>query len=418
MGDMVESVREGRVPMEWVDRAVRRILTQKFRLGLFERPLVDVERAAAGIDRAAHRRLALEAARESIVLLKNEGGVLPLRKDLRSIAVIGPNADHELNLLGDYRSKTVLQDIVTILEGIRGAVAPSTRITYVKGCNVIGEGFNEIEKAAAAARSAEAAIVVVGENERRAPDATNGEGKDVASLDLTGMQEELIRAVHAAGVPTVVVLVNGRPLSIRWTAAHVPAIVEAWLPGEEGGRAVADVLFGDTAPEGRLPVTFPRHSGQLPVYYNHRPSKAYWAERAGYVDMPGTPLWSFGHGLTYTSFEYSGLELSPKQIRSGGQVKVAFTLKNAGARAGAEVAQLYLNDVVSSVSTPVKELRRFEKVRLAPGESKRVEFTLAREDLEFLDENLQPVVEAGAFEVMIGASAADIRLRDEFHVIP
>ncbi len=417
MLDLIESVREGHVPVELVDRAVRRILRQKFRLGLFERPYVDLERAVSGIDRQEHRRLALKAAREGIVLLKNDDSLLPLKRDLASIAVIGPNADHELNLLGDYRSRTVLQDIVTILEGIKAKVSPRTKITYVKGCNVIGEAVDEIAAAAQAAKAADVAVVVVGENERRAPDGTNGEGLDVASLDLTGRQEELVKAVHATGTPTVVVLVNGRALSVRWIAANVPAIVEAWLPGEEGGNAVADILFGDVNPSGRLPVTVPRHVGQLPVYYNYRPSKEYWTRRRSYVDLESSPLYPFGHGLSYTTFAYSDLELSATRIRSGARIEVSFTLTNTGNREGAEVAQLYLDDVISSVSTPVMELKRFEKVRLKPGEQRRVRFTLTPEDLQLLDAHLRPVVEPGAFEVMVGASAADIRLRGRFDVI-
>lgn len=418
MQDLVDSVREGRVSMADIDRAVRRILRQKFRLGLFERPYVDPARAVDGVPRKAHRALALEAAREGIVLLKNQGNLLPLRKDLASIAVIGPNADHERNLLGDYVSRTILQDVVTILEGVRAKVSPSTRVSYVKGCNVIGSGLDEIEKAREAARAADVAIVVVGENERRAPDGTNGEGKDVASLDLTGMQEELVRAVHATGTPTVVVLVNGRPLAIRWIAEHVPAIVEAWLPGEQGGHAVADILFGDVNPSGRLPVTVPRHSGQLPVYYNYRPSKAYWMSRSHYVDMPATPLFEFGHGLSYTTFTYANLRISPKQIRPAGEVEVSVEVTNTGPREGAEVVQLYLDDVISSVSTPVKELKGFEKVWLKPGETRTVRFRLTPEHLSLLDEHLEPVVEPGLFEVMVGSSSEKIHLRGSFEVVP
>jgi len=423
MLDLAESIREGRVPMALLDRAVARVLRQKFRLGLFERPYVDVERAVRGVPREAHRRLALEAARESIVLLKNEGGLLPLDKSLRSVAVIGPNADDAFNLCGDYRSRVVLQDIVTILEGIRAIVSSDTRVTYVKGCNILGEELNEIEQAAEAARAADVAIVVVGEAEWRSPEATSGEGWDLASLDLTGLQQDLIQAVHATGTPTVVVLVNGRPLSIRWTAEHVPAIVEAWLPGEMGGKAVAEVLFGEVNPSGKLPLTVPRHSGQLPVYYNHMPSKAYWlAEhwvgRAPYADLPAAPLWNFGHGLSYTEFAYSGLEIRPQQIHAGGDVTVRFTVKNTGRRAGAEVAQLYLRDVASSVVRPVKELRRFRKIRLKPGEERTVAFTLHPDDLEFLDEHLEPVIEPGTFRVMVGASSSDIRLQGEFEVVP
>lgn len=416
MNDMVESVREGLVSMALVDRAVRRILMLKFRLGLFEKPFVDPGAAVSKPPRDKHRMLARRVAQEGIVLLKNEGNLLPLKKDISSIAVIGPNADHGRNLLGDYTSKTILQEIVTILQGIKGKVTSSTQITYVKGCNVMGTEVNEIEEATNAARVADVAVVVVGENERRAPDASNGEGKDVVSLDLSGMQQELVKAVHGTGTPTVVVLVNGRPLSTRWIAENVPAIVEAWLPGEQGGHAVADILFGDVNPSGRMSVTVPRHVGQLPVYYNYRPSKQYWMTRQQYVDMKTTPLYPFGHGLSYTSFEYSNLRISPGQIRPAADVHISLDVSNTGGREGAEVVQLYLDDVVSSVSTPIMDLKRFRKITLAPGEKRSLNFTLTPKDLELLDRNLQPVVEPGAFEVMVGSSSADLPLKGSFEV--
>ncbi len=408
---LIEAVKEGRVPMSLIDRAVRRILTQKFRLSLFEKPYVDIERAAAGLPRDRHRELALRAAREGIVLLKNEKNLLPLAKDLRTIAVIGPDADDGRNQLGDYTSKTILQEIVTVLKGVRKKVSPQTEVLYVKGCNVTGAGLNEIQKAQEAARKAQVAVVVVGEAQD-----TNGEGRDVASLDLSGLQEELIEAVHATGTPTVVVLINGRPLSVRWVAENIPAIVEAWSPGEQGGHAVADVLFGDYNPSGRLSVTIPRHVGQLPAYYNYMPSKAYWIARRGYVDMKAAPLWEFGFGLSYTRFAYSDLRIEPAGIRPDGEVRVSFRVKNAGARAGEEVAQLYLHDPVASVSRPVKELRGFRKLALAPGEEKTVEVRLGPDDLSLLDRNMKRVVEPGAFEVMVGASSEDIRLKGRFEV--
>ncbi len=420
MQPLVESVREGLVPMEWIDRAVSRILRLKFRLGLFERPYVDPERAERVVHSQEHQELALEAARKSIVLLKNDGDVLPLRKDLKSIAVIGPNADDWRNLLGDYTARKVLQPVITVLEGVRQR-APGARIEYVRGCDIQGERINEIEKAREAARRADAAIVVVGENawDAAVGNPTNGEGYDVASLDLTGLQEELVKAVHSTGTPTIVVLVNGRPLSIRWIAEHVPAIVEAWLPGEKGGRAVAEVLFGDVNPSGRLPVTVPRHSGQLPVTYDRPPSKDYWVERGWgrrYADMSAKPLWEFGHGLSYTSFEYSNLRIETPRVRRDGEVRLSVDVANTGARAGAEVVQLYMRDVLSSVATPVKQLRGFERLELKPGEKKTLRFTLRPEDLSLLDRNLKPVVEPGEFRVMIGRSSEDIRLRGSFVV--
>lgn len=415
LGSMKENIEEGIVPVEILDRAVRRILWLKFKMGLFENPYIDVDRAINVVHAEEHQSLALEAAREGIVLLKNENNLLPLSKNIRSVAVIGPNADHELNLLGDYFKKPVTQEVTTILEGIKSKTSPATRIEYVKGCDVLETGFNEIEKAVKVAKAADVAIVVVGENERYAPDGqgTNGEGCDVSDLDLSGLQEELIKAVHATGTPTIVVLVNGRPLSIRWTAKHVPAIVEAWIPGEKGGDAVADVLFGDYNPGGRLPVTFPRHVGQLPVFYNSKPPKTFGRH---YVDLPSTPLFPFGHGLSYTDFEYSNLQVSPGEITSSGEVTVTIDVQNTGARKGSEVVQLYIDDVVSSVVTPVMELKGFEKIELEPGDKQTVRFRLGPEHLVLLDERLQLKVEPGDFEVMVGRSSADIRLKSRFVV--
>ena len=337
--------------------------------------------------------------------------------------MIGPNADDPRNQLGDYTAEVVLQDVVTVLEGLRAKVGPRTRVRYVKGCDVIGDGTGEIAAAVAAAKKADVAVVVLGENEWHAPGktGTNGEGFDVASLDLTGRQEELLKAVHASGTPTVLVLVNGRPLSIRWAAEHVPAIVEAWLPGERGGEAVADVLFGDHEPEGRLPITVPRHVGQLPVAYDHKPSKAYWIRDGWgkpYADMSPEPLFEFGHGLSYTRFAWSNLRIAPPSIGPGGSVEVSVDVANVGTRPGKEVVQLYLRDPVASVVVPVQRLRGFEKLALAPGEARTVRFTLGPGELSLLDARLQWVVEPGAFEVAVGSSSRKLPLTGRFEVLP
>jgi len=417
MGLLVESVKEGKASMADVDRSVRRVLRLKFRLGLFENPYVDPERAVQSTHTPQAQELALRAAREGIVLLKNDG-LLPLRRDLRRIAVIGPNADDKANQLGDYVPRTILQEVVTVLAGIRRK-APSATVTYARGCDVLGEDRSGFAEAQQAARNADVAIVVVGENGQLSKMPTNGEGYDVASLDLTGVQEELVRAVYETGTPTVVVLINGRPLSTRWIAEHVPALVEAWLPGERGGDAVADVLFGDYNPSGKLPITIPRHVGQLPVYYDYGPSKAYWIERGWgrrYADMSAAPLYPFGYGLSYTRFEYSGLRIEPKTIGPNGQVQVTVNVRNAGAREGQEVVQLYLSDLVSSVTRPVKQLRGFEKIALKPGETRSVRFRLGPEDLALLNQDLRWVVEPGTFRVLVGSSSADIHLSGDFEV--
>jgi beta-glucosidase len=421
MLDLIANVREGKVPMSLIDRSVRRILKQKFRLGLFENPFVDVERAVRVVHQPEHEGVALQVAREAVVLLKNDKNLLPLKKALHSIAVIGPNADDPRNQLGDYIPHQIPQHITTVLEGIKQTVSTDTKVTYVRGCNVVGSAVDEIDQAKSAAAQADVAIVVVGENERRSPGqtATDGEGFDAATLELTGMQEDLVKAVQGTGTPTVVVLINGRPLAIRWIAQHVPAIVEAWLPGEKGGQAVAEILFGDVNPSGRMSVTTPRHAGQLPVYYNMKKSKAYWVKEGWgrpYVDMEPTPLYPFGHGLSYTRFEYGDLKLSASEIGLRENVNLSLTVKNTGNRAGQEVVQLYVEDVVSSVSTPVKELKGFAKVSLAPGESKTCWFALTPYELSLFNRELKHVVEPGLFRVMVGASSEDIRLRGEFTV--
>jgi beta-glucosidase len=421
MFDLLDSVRAGKVPVSLVDRSVRRILKQKFRLGLFENPMVDPVRAVQVVHQQAHQDLALQAAREAVVLLKNENKLLPLSKSLRSLAVIGPNADDSRNQLGDYVPTTIPQHVVTILEGIKQMVSPGTKVTYVKGCNVTGGRIDEIARAREAAASADAAIVVVGENERYAEGSapTDGEGHDAATLELTGMQEELVKAVHAPGKPTIVVLVNGRPLAVRWIAQHVPAILEAWLPGEHGGRAVAEILFGDVNPSGKLSVTVPRHAGQLPVYYNYKKSKQMWLKRGwghAYVDMEPTPLYPFGFGLGYSSFEYSGLRLSARAITPAEGLEVQVQVKNTGDRPGKETVQLYLEDVISSVATPVKQLRGFVKLAIDPGATKTCTFRLTADDLALYDKNLRRVVEPGQFRVMVGSSSEDIRLTDQFEV--
>jgi len=415
---LVENVREGVVPLEEVHRALRRVLELKFRLGLFERPFVDPETAVKTCHSSEHQELALRAARESLVLLKNDKNLLPLRKDLKKIAVIGPNADDARNQLGDYIADVILQDIVTVLDGIRELVSSQTVIEYVKGCGVVGGEPDELAEAVRAAAGADAAIVVLGENERFKPDGlgTDGEHKDAATLELTGLQEELLRRVAATGTPTVLVLINGRPLAVRWAAANVPAILEAWLPGEKGGRAVAEVLFGDFNPCGRLPVTVPRHAGQLPVYYNYKPSKAFGIRRTGYVDLPATPLWEFGYGMSYTQFEYSDLRIEPEKIAPSGRAAVSLTVRNTGHVSGQEVVQLYLRNEISSVVTPVKQLKGFRKVALGPSELKKVEFILSPEDLSLLDKELKRVVEPGLFQIMVGASSQDIRLQGSLAV--
>jgi beta-glucosidase len=288
------------------------------------------------------------------------------------------------------------------------------------------EDRSGIQRAVQAAKGADVAIVVVGESARREgaenlPPPTDGEGYDVASLDLTGVQEDLVRAVQATGTPTVLVLINGRPLSTRWEAEHIPAIVEAWEPGEQGGAAVADVLFGDYNPSGRLAITIPRGVGQLPAYYNYPPSKDYWVKGGwthtkGYVDMAASPLFPFGHGLSYTHFAYSNLRVEPAEIYNQGTAKVTVDVQNDGQKSGVETVQLYLHERFTPVATPVKQLRGFERVALDPGQKKTVSFTLGPEDLQLLNKDMRWVVVPGDFDLMVGRSSEDVALKGTLHV--
>jgi len=428
MGALIESVKEGGVPMVLIDRAVRRMLELKFRLGLFEHPYVDVGHAKQVMHSKENQQLALDAARGGIVLLKNENNGLPLRKNLKSVAIVGPNANSASNLFGDYSAQVVLQHVDTVVDAIKAKVSPATRVVYAEGCAVNDQNKNGFDKAVQAAKTADVAIVVLGEQSRREgdeakhrPAPTDGEGYDVASLDLTGVQEDLLQAIRATGTPTVLILINGRPLSIRWAAEQVPAIVEAWQPGERGAEAIADVLFGDYNPSARLPITIPRSVGQLPAYYSYPLSKAYWIEGGwtdtkGYVDMPATPLYPFGYGLSYTNFRYSNLRTEPSAINSDGKIKVSVDVENSGKRPGVETVQMYLRERFTPVATPVKQLRGFEKVQIDPGQKKTVNFMLGPEELQLLDQELHWKVVPGTFDVMVGKSSADIVLKGSFEV--
>ena len=411
---LLELVREGAVPAGRVDEAAGRILEAKFRLGLFENALVDPRRAPATLARPDHVACALEVARKSMVLLRNEGALLPLSRPQSRIVVSGPNADNNA-LLGDWTAPQPPDKFTTVLEGIRHKAGPGTTVEHVE-CGRIGEITPEsIRRVAEAARGASVAVLVVGEDEmpyddggkldKRRAERTGGEGIDRLDLALPGRQLDLVQVVHATGTPTIVVLINGRPPAIPWIAENVPAILEAWQPGMEGGTAVAEILFGDVVPSGRLPISFPRHVGQLPVYYNHYPS----AKRS-YIDGPHEPVFSFGHGLSYTRFAYSDL-VAPERVALGENVPVSVTLTNTGKRAGEEVVLLFVTDLVSSVTTPVRALRAFTRVALEPGASRTVSFLLTPDDLALVDGQLRRTVEPGRFAVSVGGE------RREFDVL-
>jgi beta-glucosidase len=420
---LVADLASGRIEPAALDQAVSRVVRAKLLLGLFERPLVTG--AGPEPERAADHALALRAAEEAVVLLKNDG-LLPLsREKLGRVAVIGPNA--ATCRLGGYAGKP--DRTVSILEGLRAKLGAEVDIRFAQGCNLTtgGRGWKDdlvtlpdpavdarlVAEAAALAPTVDLNVLVLGQNEQLSREAwADHHLGDRMSLDLVGAQMELARAVLASGKPTVLVLIHGGPLVIPELAAKVPAILDGFYLGEETGTAVANLLVGDANPSGRLPLTVPRASGAVPAYYDHKPS----ATRPYLFETPG-PLWAFGHGLSYTTFRYEGLELAPARIAANGQTTVSLTVTNTGRRAGDEVVQLYLRDRVSSVTRPVEELRGFARVSLRPGESKRVTFALGPAALGFYDRDMKRVVEPGLFDVMVGASAMDIRQRAVLEVV-
>ena len=410
----------GRVPMRAINRSVRRVLRAKFRLGLFDHPYVDPNYAARITNSPAHRRLALRAAEEEITLLKNQGNLLPLSASrIHTLAVIGPNARPVI--LGGYSRSPGPGHSVSILAGLRAlARAEHIRVLYAPGCRITNSpagwaGFYTnnvtrpapgsqqpaIARAVAVARRADAVVLVVGDNETTNREAWSEQHLgDTDHLGLLAPQGELARRLMATGKPLVVVLVNGRPLAIRWLAAHAPAILEAWYPGEQGGTAVAAAIFGKINPAGKLPISVPRSVGQLPDYYNHKPSllRSYEFTKTG-------PLFPFGYGLSYTSFHYGRPRIAPASILAGGRATVTVNVANTGARAGAAVVELYIHQRVAPVAQPVEELKAFRRVSLAPGERKTITFTIRAASLSILDMRMQRVVEPGWYDIKVGSSS-------------
>jgi beta-glucosidase len=418
-----ELVKEGKVSMKTLDDRVRDVLRVKFLTGLFDRPYIgDARNTVAVVNSAAHRRVALRAARESIVLLKNENNVLPLSKQIKSIAVIGPNADDPS--LARYRYGPSAVESVTVLQGIKDLLGDQVQVNYARGCEVVDERWPESEvlpepltateqagiaAAVEAVRRSEVAVVVLGDSRR-----TVGESLSRTSLDLPGRQLDLVRAVHAAGKPVIVVLLNGRPLSINWITKYVPGIVEGWFPGAQGGTAIAEVLFGDYNPSGKLTVTFPRTAGQIPFNFPTKPNAQWEGEKS----RVNGALYHFGHGLSYTTFAYSNLKITPLKQTTAGEVTINVDIQNTGTRAGAEVVQLYVRDLVSSVTTYEKSLRGFARVTLAPGQKQTITFQLKPDHLALWNREMRFVVEPGMFRVMLGSSSEDIRVKGEFEIAP
>lgn len=425
---LIKAVKNGLVTQAVLDTAVSRVLRLKFKMGLFENPYVDPAKAQKLVRNPEKVKLAADVARSSIILLKNEKSILPLSKSLKEIAVIGPNADEMYNQLGDYTAPQNESNVITVLEGIKNKLGSKVKVTYAKGVAIRDTTQSNIEEAVQLAKSADVTVVVLGgssardfrtsyeasgaasinKTDTRLSDMESGEGFDRSTLDLMGDQLKLLKALKATGKPIVLVLIMGRPLNLNYAKENIDGIINAWYPGQEGGTAIADVLFGDYNPAGRLPVSIPKSVGQLPVYYN-----ATAPRRREYIEVDGRPLYSFGYGLSYTRFEYSNLKVSRNDDKNQ-NFKVEFDLKNSGPVAGEEVAQLYLNHQTSSVVMPVLELKKFERIALKAGEMKHVSFDMSEDDVKIFDAAMKFTLEAGRLNLMVGGSSDDIKLRGQY----
>jgi beta-glucosidase len=436
---LAKLVKEGRVTTAQIDTSVRRILEAKFKLGLFDNPYVDESAVSSHHNNPEHRQLARVAAQRSAVLLRNEGNLLPLTKGdpkVSSIAVIGPLGDSRRDMRGPWTLADDTRTAVTVLEGLREKVGPGVKVEYAQGVEIAraypsifalfggprpaawsdAQKREEFEKALALARSSDLVVLALGEHEEM-----SGEAASHSTIDLPGRQRELFEVVSALGKPTVLVLINGRPLDISWAVNRVPAILEAWHPGSEGGNAIADLFYGDATPGGKLPVTWPRSSGQIPIYYAHhltqQPETAQ-GFTSRYWDMPTSPLYPFGYGLSYTTFAYSNLRVSKAEAKTGESIEVSVDVANTGRRAGEEVAQLYIHQRSGSASRPVRELKGFERLALAPGEKKTVRFTLGKPELTYWSSAVKGwVQEPATFDVWAGGDST-ATLTTTFRVVP
>jgi beta-glucosidase len=402
--NLANLVQQGQISEKAIDEAVRRVLRIKFMLGLFDQPYVDPQLEQSTIMSPENLALALESSRKSIVLLKNDGHLLPLNKNVKSLAVIGPLADNNYDPLGCWHCEGRTKDVVTVLQGIINKLS-TEKVHYVKGCETEGNSAEHIADAFAIAKKSDAVIVVVGESARM-----SGEASSRSSLDLPGRQIELAKAIYETGVPTVVVLMNGRPLSIPWIAEKIPAILETWQLGVQCGNAIADVIFGDYNPGGKLPASFPMTVGQVPIYYNHKNTgRPPTAEKftSKYMDIPITPQFPFGYGLSYTKFHFGDLKVATEKANQTTKIFASIEIQNTGDRVGDEVVQLYVQDVVASMTRPVKELKRFQRITLQPDEKKKLEFQLDAHELGFYNQTMEYVVEPGLFKIWIGPNSVE-----------
>lgn len=399
-------VRQGVVSEKILDTAVRRILRTKFRLGLFDNPYVDPALQNKVILTPEHREAARQAVRESMVLVKNENNLLPLSQNVKSIALIGPLADNRPDLLGTWSLAGKAEDVVTVMEGLRNALGDACKINYAKGCDLDSGSTAGFSDAVKAAENSDMVIMAVGEGVMH-----NGEAHSRTSIDLPGVQLELLKEIHKTGKPVVMLLFAGRSLTINWELENIPAILLAWHPGIEGGNGIADVLLGQYNPAGKITVTFPRSVGQIPIYYNMKNSGRPIDENdrftTRYIDSPNTPLLPFGFGLGYTTFTYGNLKIENSNVKIPGTVRVSADITNTGDRAGHEVVQLYVRDLVGSVTRPVKELKGFKRIYLEPGRTTTVTFDVSTDDLRFYDINMDYRVEPGDFDVWVGPNSVE-----------
>lgn len=420
---LTDAVKQGKIEEKYIDEACARILQKKFEMGLFDNPYVN-PKAAREVRCDGNKAVALKTAQALVTLLENKNNVLPLKKDIK-VAVVGPNADNVYNMLGDYTAPQEDGNVKTILMGVKTKVKPEN-VVYVKGCAIRDTDNCDINKAVEAAKAADAVIVAVGGSSARdfktnykatgaaeadiksISDMDGGEGYDRATLSLLGRQQQLLESLKKAGKPVIVVYIEGRPLDMTWAKDNADALLCAYYPGQEGGQAIADVIFGDYNPAGRLPISVPVNVGQLPVYYNKRPPLSH-----NYVEMSAKPLYSFGYGLSYTSFKYSNLIIKKEDNE---RFNVSFDVTNTGDRDGEEVAQLYLHDVLASIVQPVKQLKHFARVYIKRGETRRIEFGITADDLSMINQNMQNVVEPGDFDVLIGSSSDNILLNGTLSV--
>lgn len=408
-----ELIKENKVSMQVLDEAVRRILRVKFEMGLFDNPYrnCNPELEKTQVLTAENRKAALDVARKSIVLLKNENNVLPLKKNVKTIAVIGPLADDKQVPLGSWEAQGRPENVITVLQGLKNKLGNNVKILTSMGAQIDDNTRKGFDDAVQKAKQADIVIMAIGE-----AGSMSGEARSRSSLELPGVQLELVKEIQKTGKPVVVLLMNGRPLAVPWISENIPAIVETWFLGSECGNAIADVLFGDYNPSGKLPVTFPRVTGQIPIHYNHkntgRPGDTANHYTSKYIDLPLTPLYPFGFGLSYTTFEYSKPSISSASLRPGETLKITVDVKNTGNYDGEEVVQLYIRDLVGSITRPVKELKGFSKQLIRKGETKTFGFTLSEKDLAFHNADLKFAAEPGKFKAYIGTNSRDVQELD------